>query len=97
MGSGMALMEQVQMKEGRVLHKDLNTYRIPRALDLPEMTAIIVENPDPNSPSGAKGLGEPTLEITAPAIANAIYRATGQRLRALPLRPTPLQEMAHAH
>lgn len=97
MGSGMALLEQVQMKEGRVLHKDLNTYRIPRAMDLPEMTAIIVENPDPNSPSGAKGLGEPTLEITAPAIANAIYRATGQRLHALPLRPEPMPEAAHAH
>lgn len=96
MGSGMALLEQVRMQEGRVLHRDLNTYRIPRAMDLPEMTAIIVENADPNSPSGAKGLGEPTLEITAPAIANAIHRATGQRLKSLPLRPLPLQEAAHA-
>ena len=53
------------------------------------MTAIVVEHADPTSPSGAKGCGEPTLEITAPAIANAIARATGQRLRRLPLRPAP--------
>ncbi len=71
------------MKDGRITNLNLNTYRIPRAMDLPEMTAIIVENPDPNSPSGAKALGEPTNEILAPAIANAVFHATGKR-RVLP-------------
>jgi CO/xanthine dehydrogenase Mo-binding subunit len=53
---------------------------------MPEMTAIIVENPDPNSPSTAKGIGEPTNELMAPAIANAVYRATGKRFTRLPIR-----------
>ena len=52
------------------------------------MTAIIVENPDPASPSGAKSIGEPTNEILAPAIANAIYNATGRRHFSLPIRTT---------
>ena len=56
----------------------------PRATDLPEMKAILIENPDPNSPSGAKGIGEPTNELMAPAIANAIYNATGKRHYELP-------------
>jgi CO/xanthine dehydrogenase Mo-binding subunit len=50
------------------------------------MTAILIENPDPTSPSRAKGIGEPTLEITAPAIANAIYRATGKRYNDQPIK-----------
>lgn len=85
-GLGYALMEEVEIKEGRVQSLNFNRYRIPRAMDMPEMEAIIIENPDPLSPSGAKGCGEPTLEITAPAIANAVFRATGQRHYQLPLR-----------
>jgi len=57
-----------------------------RAMDLPEMTAIVLENSDPMSPSGAKGCGEPTLEITAPAIANALKNATGTRIFKLPIK-----------
>ena len=89
MGSGYALTEELQVEGGRIRSANLDRYRLPRAPDLPEMTAIVVEHADPTSPSGAKGCGEPTLEITAPAIANAIARATGQRLRRLPLRPAP--------
>ena len=50
------------------------------------MKAIFIENPDPISPSGAKGIGEPANEIMAPAIANAIYHATGKRYHSLPIR-----------
>jgi len=46
-----------------------------------------VENPDPNSPSGAKSIGEPTNELMAPAVANAIFNATGVRHYRLPIRP----------
>jgi CO/xanthine dehydrogenase Mo-binding subunit len=91
MGSGYGLMEEVKMDGGRITTLNLNTYKIPRAMDLPDhMTAIILENPDPLSLSGAKGCGEPTLEITAPALANAIYNATGQRAFSLPIRVQPL-------
>jgi CO/xanthine dehydrogenase Mo-binding subunit len=56
---------------------------------LPEITGIIVENPDPQSPSKAKGIGEPALELIAPAIANALYNATGIRYRDMPLKVNP--------
>ncbi|MCB5280051.1 MAG: molybdopterin-dependent oxidoreductase, partial [Candidatus Cloacimonetes bacterium] len=85
-GAGYGLFEEVPLKDGAVIPTNFHQYRIMRATDLPEMTAIIVENPDPTSPSKAKGIGEPTLEITAPAIANAIYRATGKRYTDQPIK-----------
>ena len=91
MGMGYGLMEEVKAQDGRITTLNLNTYKIPRAMDLPDqMTAIILENPDPLSLSGAKGCGEPTLEITAPALANAICNATGQRAFSLPVRVQPM-------
>ena len=92
MSAGYALHEEIRSKDGRITNTNLNTYRIPRAMDLPEMTAIIVENPDPQSPSGAKALGEPTNEILAPAIANAVFHATGRREFSLPIRTMPVPE-----
>jgi CO/xanthine dehydrogenase Mo-binding subunit len=89
MGIGYALHEEVRAKDGRINTSNLNTYRIPRAPDIPEMSGIIIENPDPSSPSGAKSIGEPTNEIMAPAIANAIYHATGRRHFSLPIRLAP--------
>lgn len=85
-GAGYGLFEEVPLKDGSVIPTNLHQYRIMRATDMPEMTAIIVENPDPTSPSKAKGIGEPTLEITGPAIANAIYRATGTRYPDQPIK-----------
>jgi len=87
MGIGYALHEELILDGGKIMNTNLNTYRIPRSTDMPEMRAIIVENPDPNSPSGAKSIGEPTNEIMAPAVANAIYNATGVRHHRLPIRP----------
>ena len=87
MGIGYALHEEVKTEGGKITSLNLNTYRIPRTTDLPEMKAIIIENRDPLSPSGAKGLGEPTNEIMAPAIANAVANATGKRYFRLPIRP----------
>jgi CO/xanthine dehydrogenase Mo-binding subunit len=86
MGIGYALHEDLGMREGRITNVNLNRYRIPRITDVPEMTAILLENPDPVSPTGAKGVGEPTNELMAPAIANAVFHATGRRYRELPIR-----------
>jgi CO/xanthine dehydrogenase Mo-binding subunit len=86
MGTGFGLFEEVKTEAGRIKTLNYNTYRIARAMDLPEMKAIFVENPDPLSPSGAKGIGEPTNELMAPAIANAIFRATGKRYTRLPIK-----------
>ena len=87
MGAGYGLYEQVPLEKGTPICSNYHNYRVLRSTDLPEMTAIFIENRDPNSPSGAKGIGEPTLEITAPAIANALYRATGKRFYNQPLAP----------
>jgi CO/xanthine dehydrogenase Mo-binding subunit len=86
MGTGFGLHEEIKLKDGRITNLNLNSYRIPRATDLPEMKAILIENPDPLSPTGAKSIGEPANEIMAPAIANAIYHATGKRHFSLPIR-----------
>ncbi len=86
MSTGYALHEDLNIVEGRITNANLHRYRIPRTTDLPEMRALIVENPDPVSPSGAKSIGEPANEIMAPAIANAIYHATGVRPCSLPIR-----------
>ena len=89
MAAGYALFEDCACDHGTPKPTNLHNYRLVRSTDLPEMTAIIVENPDPTSPSKAKGVGEPTNELLAPAIANAVYRATGQRFNHLPIRINP--------
>ena len=86
MGAGYALFEDLTVEKGMVKQTNLHTYKLARATDLPEMKAIFIEHPDPLTPSGAKGIGEPTNEIMAPAIANAIYRASGVRYKDQPLR-----------
>ncbi len=86
MGTGYGLFEEVKIENGRILSLNFNKYRIPRSTDMPEMHAFIIENPDPNSPSLAKSIGEPTNELMAPAIANAVYAATGRRFTCLPIK-----------
>mgnify|MGYP002347427745 FL=1 len=86
MGAGYALFEDLKVEGGRIATLNFDRYRIPRATDLPAMHDIVVENRDPLSPSGAKGIGEPTNELMAPAIANAIAAATGRRYVRLPVK-----------
>jgi len=85
MGLGFALTESIVHKNGEIQNLNFNSYRIPRSIDAPEMTAILVENPDPAGPWGAKSLGEPTNELMGAAIANAIYYATGKRFTKTPI------------
>jgi CO/xanthine dehydrogenase Mo-binding subunit len=92
MSAGYGLHEEVKAPDGKMTTLNLNTYRIPRSMDLPEMKAIIIENPDPVSPTGAKSIGEPANEILAPAIANAIFNATGRRHFSLPIHLGALPE-----
>lgn len=86
-GLGYALMEQVVVDQGEVQSSSFATYLIPTSLDLPEVTPILVEDPEPTGPFGAKGLGEPALIPTAAAIANAVYNAVGVRITELPITP----------
>jgi len=85
MGLGYGVMEEVETDEGYIANTNFDEYIIPTSKDMPNIIPIIVENPDPDGPFGAKSIGEPTLELGAAAIANAIAQATGRRIRSLPL------------
>jgi len=82
-GLGLALMEEYL--PGRT--ENLHDYLIPTAGDMPEMEVILIEDPEPTGPFGAKGVGEPGLIPTAPAILAAMREATGADLRRLPATP----------
>ncbi|MEV0615824.1 molybdopterin cofactor-binding domain-containing protein [Nonomuraea sp. NPDC050404] len=86
-GLGLALMEEVQVREGRVLNPSFTDYLIPTILDMPPMTLKILENPDPAAPYGLRGAGEPPTLSSTPAIAAAVRAATGLRLTRVPIRP----------
>jgi CO/xanthine dehydrogenase Mo-binding subunit len=86
-GLGYGLFEEVELKDGKIKNPSFSTYLIPTALDMPEVESIIVEAYEPTGPYGAKGVGEPTLIPTAPAILNAIYDAIGVRINSLPATP----------
>jgi nicotinate dehydrogenase subunit B len=83
MALGGALFEQVLLDHGRLANPSLASYRVPRFSDVPDIGVVLVNRPD-IPPAGA---GETPLIAVAPAIANAIFTATGRRLRSLPLIP----------
>jgi CO/xanthine dehydrogenase Mo-binding subunit len=85
MGVGYALSEEVLLKNGIPLTPSLSEYLIPTALDMPSVIPLLIEDPDPTGPFGAKGLGEGAAIPCAPAIVNAIYNAVGIRLSSLPV------------
>ncbi|MCX8110683.1 MAG: molybdopterin-dependent oxidoreductase, partial [Syntrophorhabdaceae bacterium] len=86
MGLGEALFEEVKFDEkGRVANPTFGEYRIPTALDMPNVNTIIIESDEPNGPFGAKEVGEGAIMPTIPAILNAIYDAVGVRVNELPV------------
>ncbi len=85
-GIGFAIMEDLHLDQnGKMLNPGLSGYLVPTAADAPDIIPIIIENPFPQGPFGAKGIGEPPLIAVAPAIANAVENALGVRVRELPL------------
>ena len=87
MGMGMAMREELIYENGTLMNGNLFDYRVPRTADIPEMRTILVERGDGVGPYGAKGGGEGALNPVASAIAGAVYRATGARLREAPFTP----------
>ncbi|MGA3113071.1 MAG: molybdopterin cofactor-binding domain-containing protein [Syntrophobacteraceae bacterium] len=88
MGLGEALFEEVKFDaRGRIINADLAEYKIPSALDMPPVEAIVVESDEPNGPYGAKEVGEGAIMPTIPAILNAVYDAIGVRIYELPMTP----------
>ena len=86
-GVGYALSEEMIFQNGRLLNPNFSDYRILTAMDATNIEVGLVETNDPSGPFGAKGIGEPGLVPTAPAIANAIYDAVGVRIHELPMKP----------
>ena len=91
-GIGLALMEEYL--PGRT--ENLHDYLIPTIGDVPEIEVLIVEDPEPLGPFGAKGVGEPGLVPTAPAILGAIRHATGVRVTKVPALPHRLRAALRA-
>jgi len=94
-GVGYALLEQVSMRDGLMANAQLTNYIIPTTLDTPPIDVVLVENPYPGGPSGAKGLGELPMDGPAPALVNAI-RQLGLDLRSIPALPEAIMEAACA-
>jgi CO/xanthine dehydrogenase Mo-binding subunit len=90
-GIGWALNEEyVYDENGRMVNSSFLDYRMPTALDLPEIETVIVETPNPGHPLGVRGVGEVPIVPPLAAVANAVARATGARLEELPISPTRL-------
>ncbi len=90
MGLGYGLMEEMVLENGVVKNPQFTDYILPTALDMPLIETAIVEVPVSTGPFGAKGVGEPSLIPTAPAIVNAIYDAIGIRIYDLPATPSKI-------
>jgi xanthine dehydrogenase YagR molybdenum-binding subunit len=92
-GIGMALMEEgvIDHRYGRYVNNNLADYHVPVNADIPQIDAMFVNKPDPYiNPIGAKGMGEIALIGMSAAVANAVYNATGKRVRDLPITPDKL-------
>ncbi len=87
MGLGLALMEETQFDErsGRIMNPSLSEYHVPVHMDVPEIEVMWTDIADPHTPMGAHGIGEIGITGTAAAVANAVYNATGKRVRDLPI------------
>jgi len=86
-GMGLALMEEIVVREGRILNPSFTDYLIPTTLDMPPMRIEVLEYADPHAPYGVRGVGEPATISSGPAVASAIRQATGRALRRVPIRP----------
>jgi CO/xanthine dehydrogenase Mo-binding subunit len=86
MGMGQALSEELRYYNGLLLNGNLLDYKVPTSLDTPDFNTAIIESIDPEGPFGAKECGEGALHPSIPAIANAVYNATGVRITSLPIR-----------
>jgi xanthine dehydrogenase D subunit len=86
-GLGLAVMEEIQVKDGVIRNPSFTDYLIPTILDMPPVRMDILELGDPHSPYGLKGVGEPPTISSGPAIAAAIRAATGRPITRVPVRP----------
>ena len=86
-GLGLALMEEIQTRDGVITNASFTDYLIPTFLDMPPVVSELVEDPEPGAPYGVKGVGEPPTVVSTAAIVSALRDATGRKLARVPVRP----------
>jgi CO/xanthine dehydrogenase Mo-binding subunit len=89
-GLGLALMEEIQTRDGLITNASFTDYLIPTALDMPPVESVLIEDPEPDAPYGAKGVGEPPTVVSTAAILSSLRDATGLELNRVPVRPDEL-------
>ncbi len=96
-GLGQAVMEDLQIQEGRVTAAHLGDYKLPTMADMPELQTVLVSGAHGPGPGGAKGIGETANLGLGAAIANAVYNACGVRITSLPITAEKVYEgLQHA-
>src|SRR5262249_21029307 len=86
-GIGLALMEEIQTRDGLITNASFTDYLIPTFLDVPPLEAELIEDPEPDAPYGLNAVGEPPTVVSTAALLSALRAATGRGLRAVPVRP----------
>jgi len=86
-GLGLAIMEEIIVRDGVILNPSFTDYLLPTILDMPPMQIAVLEHADPHAPYGLRGVGEPPAISSGPAVAGAIRRAVGKPLSRVPIRP----------
>src|SRR5262245_55724130 len=89
-GLGLALMEEIQTRDGLITNASFTDYLIPTTLDMPPVVSELVEDAEPDAPYGVKGVGEPPTVVSTAAVVAALRAATGRELNRVPVRPDEL-------
>lgn len=95
-GLGYALYENIAIVGGRYQERRLETYRLPLAVDIPDVEIVLIEHPEASGPYGAKGVAEPPIIPVAAAVGNAISDAIGRPMNRLPITPADILEALDA-
>ncbi len=89
-GLGLAVMEEIQTRDGLIVNASFTDYLIPTTLDMPEVEVVLIEDPDPGTPYGVKGVGEPPTVVATAAVVAALRAATGRELPRAPVTPAAI-------
>ena len=92
-GLGLALMEEIQTKDGLITNASFTDYLIPTTLDMPPVVSELIEEAEPDAPYGVKGVGEPPTVVSTAAVVAALRAATGRELNRVPVKPDDIVEL----